>query len=71
MRNEWAARSVADPVKPDVAAPTFCPFCRSKELTTASKVINESTYWRCVPCGEIWNPGRLRPSAPPGISRRW
>ena len=48
----------------DVAAPTFCPFCRAKELSTASKVINESTYWRCTACGEIWNPGRLRQPAP-------
>ena len=49
-----------DPVK-NVAAPTYCPFCRSKDLRTASKVIDESTYWRCLGCGEIWNPGRLRP----------
>ena len=45
-----------------VAAPTHCPFCRSKDLRTAAKVINESTYWRCIGCGEIWNPGRLRPA---------
>jgi hypothetical protein len=46
----------------DVTAPTHCPFCRSKDLRTAAKVINESTYWRCIGCGEIWNPGRLRPA---------
>jgi len=46
----------------DVAAPTLCPFCRSRDLRTAAKVINESTYWRCLSCGEIWNPGRLRPA---------
>ena len=51
-------RPVSDP-KPDVATPTSCPFCRSKDLSTASKVINESTYWRCEKCGQIWNPGRL------------
>jgi len=63
-------RPASEP-KPDVSAPTFCPFCRSKDLGTASKVINESTYWRCKGCGEIWNPGRLRPSAPPSFRPRW
>ena len=63
-------KTASDP-KPDVAAPVFCPFCRSKELSTASKVINESTYWRCTACGEIWNPGRLRPPAPPTFGGRW
>jgi hypothetical protein len=66
-------RPVSDP-KVDVAAPLFCPFCRSKELGTASKVINESTYWRCTSCGEIWNPGRLRPPSLPtfgGRGGRW
>jgi ribosomal protein L37AE/L43A len=56
--------------KPDVAAPTCCPFCQSKTLSTVSKVINESTYWRCASCGEIWNPGRLRPPAP-RFGGRW
>ena len=52
---------VTDPGK-SVTAPTSCPFCRSKDLRTAAKVIDESTYWRCIGCGEIWNPGRLRPA---------
>jgi ribosomal protein L37AE/L43A len=50
----------------------FCPFCRSKDLKTAAKIINESTYWRCIACGEIWNPGRLRPAPPPrSFGGRW
>jgi hypothetical protein len=58
--------------KPDVIAPAFCPFCRSKDLKTAAKIINESTYWRCIGCGEIWNPGRLRPlPLPRGVGGRW
>jgi len=52
---------VTDPGK-SVTAPTSCPFCRSKDLRTAAKVVDESTYWRCIGCGEIWNPGRLRPA---------
>lgn len=64
-------RPVSDP-KPDVAPrPTYCPFCRSKDVSTASKVINESTYWRCTACGEIWNPGRLRPPPSHGFGGRW
>ena len=59
-------RPVSDP-KPDVATPAFCPVCLSKDLSTVSKVINESTYWRCTACGEIWNPGRLRPPSPYGL----
>jgi len=58
--------------RPDVIAPVFCPFCRSKDLKTAAKIINESTYWRCIACGEIWNPGRLRPAPPPRtFGGRW
>lgn len=64
-------RPASEPVK-QVTAPTFCPFCRSKDLRTAAKIINESTYWRCIACGEIWNPGRLRPTLPPrGFGGRW
>jgi hypothetical protein len=42
-----------------VSAPVACPFCLSTDLKTTSKLIDESTYWRCMPCGQIWNPGRL------------
>lgn len=27
-------------------------------MTTTSKVIDASTYWRCVTCGEVWNVDR-------------
>lgn len=56
-------RPVADPVPPRVTAPTWCPFCRSVDLKTTSKILDESTYWRCLGCGEIWNPGRLKSQA--------
>jgi hypothetical protein len=39
------------------ARPTTCPECSGRDLTTASKVIDKSTYWRCLTCGEIWRPG--------------
>jgi transposase-like protein len=44
--------------EPEIAAVTACPFCRSTNVTTASKALTESTYWRCTACGEIWNPSR-------------
>ena len=40
-------------------APRTCPFCKSAEVTTTSKDVNASTYWRCTTCGQIWNAGRL------------
>jgi transposase-like protein len=42
----------------EVAKPTACPSCRSKELTTTSKTITATTYWRCLTCGEVWNAER-------------
>jgi len=38
-----------------------CPFCKGSDVTTKSKVVTSSTYWRCVACGQIWNPARLMP----------
>jgi ribosomal protein L37AE/L43A len=51
-----------------VPAPVSCPFCQSADLKTKSKSIDESTYWRCAACGEIWNPGRLNAG---NTGRRW
>ena len=47
--------------KPEgLPAPTACPFCRSAEISTAGQKPNdESAYWRCVACGEMWNVSRL------------
>ena len=45
-----------EPTNPQKA----CPFCKSLSVTTTSKAINLSTYWRCTACGQIWNPGRLQ-----------
>jgi transposase-like protein len=42
------------------AAPKTCPFCKSLNITTTSKEVNASTYWRCAACGQIWNAGRLQ-----------
>jgi hypothetical protein len=52
------------------AAPTECPFCRSRALADAGRKVTASTYWRCETCGQMWNPGRLRSAREAGISRR-
>jgi transposase-like protein len=41
-------------------APTACPFCTSPNVTTTSKAVNITTYWRCTTCGQIWNADRLQ-----------
>ena len=56
-------RSPVEPARPRVMAPASCPYCQSSDVKTTSKTIDESTYWRCRACGQIWNPGRLRQSA--------
>lgn len=45
-------------------APKACPFCASAQVATASKAVNDNTYWRCRGCGQIWNPSRL-------VTQRW
>ena len=32
-----------------------CPACGGRNLTTTSKTVDASTYWRCLTCGEVWN----------------
>ena len=49
--------------------PAKCPHCSSPEITTTSKVIDASTYWRCLACGEVWNLNRREPSSPFGFRR--
>ncbi|MGH9253290.1 MAG: hypothetical protein ACRD3C_01835 [Vicinamibacterales bacterium] len=45
--------------KPVSDKPAACPFCRSAAVSTTSKAINDTTYWRCGTCGQIWNHARL------------
>lgn len=50
---------VSDQATDAIVAPTDCPFCNSADITTTSKAVGASTYWRCTACGQIWNAGRL------------
>jgi hypothetical protein len=48
---------------------TSCPTCGSKNLAAAGKSPTESTYRRCITCGDVWNPGR--PLMAPRRGPRW
>lgn len=62
-------RLPANPEATPVTPPAVCPFCQSPSIGTTSKTISETTYWRCVTCGQIWNPARL--VAPRPRFNRW
>ena len=49
--------------------PAACPVCRSTDLKTTSKTVDEATYWRCATCGEVWNAGRRRDATSWGSRR--
>jgi predicted Zn finger-like uncharacterized protein len=54
-----------------ISRPAHCPACRSQEITTASKVVNDAAYWRCSGCGEVWNVSRRREAARYVDIRKW
>jgi predicted Zn finger-like uncharacterized protein len=58
MRNNERQNRIETP--PEATAPSHCPACRSRDVITTSKVVNDTTYWRCSECGEVWNAGRRR-----------
>jgi transposase-like protein len=58
MPFDKSPESVTTTSDPSAVIATSCPFCRSSQVTTTSKTVSSSTYWRCQTCGEIWNPSR-------------
>ena len=40
-------------------APPACPKCRSIDTSSAAKRPTSQSYWRCLDCGEVWNPSLL------------
>jgi hypothetical protein len=44
--------------------PAVCPACGSINLAVANKTADESTYWRCCACGEVWNASRRQKTIP-------
>lgn len=41
-----------------------CPKCQSIKTVSAAKRPTADSYWRCLGCGEVWNPSLL-PGGPP------
>jgi predicted Zn finger-like uncharacterized protein len=38
--------------------PAVCPACQSSSIVTTAKVPDDSSYWRCTNCGNVWNNSR-------------
>lgn len=43
------------------APPTTCPACRSTAIASGVTNPDETAYWRCDGCGEVWNAARRSP----------
>jgi hypothetical protein len=56
-RPSWGTPSDS-PSASGAAAPSACPACRATTISTAAKSPDQTSYWRCSACGEIWNAGR-------------
>jgi transposase-like protein len=52
-----------------LAPPKACPACRSTDLTSTSKTVTVTSYWRCLRCGEVWNEERRGGTR--YVPRRW
>jgi transposase-like protein len=61
----------AAPHRPAVAVSPAaqCPFCQSRTIETTDAVVTAASYFRCLGCGEVWNPSRELVRRPP--PRRW
>jgi hypothetical protein len=45
---------------PALESPPACPKCASKDTNSAAKRPSAQSYWRCLSCGEVWNPSLLK-----------
>ena len=66
MANSDKFITFSDGAKPLTAPQPSCPKCGSRETSSAAKRPNEHSYWRCLKCGDVWNPAQLS-----GTSARW
>lgn len=44
---------------PRLNQPPACPKCGSRQASSAAKRPTENSYWRCLKCGDVWNPAQL------------
>jgi ribosomal protein L37AE/L43A len=54
--NRFLEDSSVRKITVDAGGQQACPKCRSKETATAAKKPTANSYWRCLKCGEVWNP---------------
>jgi transposase-like protein len=67
FRNDAAGRAASTPPG---SPPAVCPACQSRSIRTTARHPDESAYWRCDTCGEVWNASR-REAASIGRYPRW
>jgi hypothetical protein len=48
---------------------TVCRSCQSDRITATDSTVTDATYWRCLACGEVWNPARAPVERP--VGRKW
>jgi transposase-like protein len=68
VRAQYYDQGIKSPAD-KASVPAGCPACKSTDLVTTSKTVDEATYWRCRACGEVWNAGRRREYIRP--ARQW
>jgi len=42
-----------------LSMPPACPKCNSPDTSSAAKSPSRNSYWRCLRCGQVWNPSLL------------
>ncbi len=47
-----------EPTTANVYRPPACRKCGSKDTTSAAKRPTANSYWRCLQCGDVWNPAQ-------------
>lgn len=71
MTSSARERDGAIPHTASADAGPNCPRCRATNATTTEKTVSAQTYWRCLGCGHVWNPGRDRSDVPASRAPYW
>jgi transposase-like protein len=58
------------PPAADMESPSRCPACAAETIATTGKTADADSYWRCLRCGEVWNPARRQRGRPGYRERR-
>jgi hypothetical protein len=51
--------SIDSPDRRRLMLPPACPKCQSPDACSAAKRPTANSYWRCLRCGEVWNPSLM------------